>query len=185
MSIERIMSIKIISFDLDNSSFENLMKLLNTEGFKFKLSEIPCYGFQDDKNNLRINLYPKNKVEFLASYENVQELHSIKRCIALFLDNAALYFKALSMELGRIYTNEGNILNTFVKPEFCSDDCLKYKLCTEIKSAENGQVLYTTNYHFYNFNNIKNENGIAGIIKEEFLNNLEKYTSDFENCFKG
>ena len=182
MNIEKIITLKIISFDIDKGKFENIINLLNKSGYKFKISEDPCYGAQDNSNNIRINLFNKNKIDFMIV--NSVKTEKLKYCINTFLDNCALFFKAISLEFGRIYNEVSAIKTTFINPEFTDENKLKYKLSTEIKTNEAGIVLIVTNYHFYNFKNVNNDCGISGIIKTEILDKLNEYINDYEKSFE-
>ena len=179
MTIEKTIKIKIVGFVLNKERFENIVRLLNTLDYNLKLNENPCYGFQDDEHNLRINLLANNKLEFLGFYETVDDLEIIKNSVKTFLDKSVLYFKAISLEFGCIYINETGIIFRYNEPLFDNDNQLKYKTLVNIVNNEKGGVYLTQNYHFYNFGNVKNENGIIGVIISDILENLKNYAQDF------
>ena len=184
MTVEKTIKIKIVGFDLNKERFENIIRLLNTLDYKFKLNENPCYGFQDDEHNLRINLLSNNKLEFLGFYETIDDLEIIKNSVKTFLDKAVLYFKAISLEFGCIYINETGIIFRYNEPLFDNDNQLKYKLGVNIVNNEKGGVYLTQNYHFYNFNNVKNAYGVIGIINDDILLKLKDYSLDFDKAIE-
>lgn len=178
MSVEKTITIKIIGFDLDKERFDNIIKLLNTLNYKLKLNENPCYGYQNNDNNLRVNLLPHNKVEVIAFYSNSNDLLKIKEVIKTFLDNAILYFKAISVNFGRLYTCPVDIDYKYQTPCFEHENELKYKIHSEINSLEDGTTFINANLHFYNFKTIETY-PIQEVIKNEILAKLQDYENKF------
>ena len=178
MTVEKTIKIKIVGFDLDKERFENIIRLLNTLDYKFKLNENPCYGYQDDNINIRVNLLPHNKVEVIAFYQNDKDLSKIKEVVKTFLDSAVLYFKAISVNFGRLYTHPVDIEYKYQTPCFENNNKLKYKLHSEVSSLENDSTFINSNLHFYNFK-ISESYPIQEIIKNEILAKLQDYENDF------
>ncbi len=178
MSIEKVVIIKIIGFDISKEPFENIIKLLNTQSnYNLKLDEDPCWGFQD--SNLRINLVSNNKIEFMIAYETAEDLTKIKKAVKVFLDNTVLYFKAIAVSFSRLYTHETDIQYTYHTPVFLNDKNLKYKLHTEIESNEENTTLLTSNIHFYNFQEACKNSKIADVINDHIISKLEVYEKEF------
>ena len=180
MSIEKVIIIKIIGFDISKEPFENIIKLLNTQNnYNLRLDEDPCWGFQD--SNLRINLIANNKIEFMLVYKSAEDLTKIKKAVKVFLDNTVLYFKAIAVSFSRLYTHETDIQYTYHTPVFLSDKILKYKLHTEIEANEENTTLLTSNLHFYNFQQVCKNFKIADVINDNIISKLEVYEKDFAN----